>query len=330
MKLSIRYPAREPILDLDGLELEEGRKTVVFGPNGAGKTTLLRLLAGTLEDGPGWSAAYLPQAPYMFRGGTGWNLGLGLDTEQAVLAARLAGRLGMGDRMSEPARRLSGGERQRIALARTLARPERWVLLDEPLAPVDAEDRPGVAALVTEAIGDRGAVIVTHDLETAAALGTHMAVLVGGGLRQQGRLGEVLSRPVDARVASVVGVSNLWEGVGMAETMKGGFGGARIGDIHVWGVGSVEIGGLCRVLFRAESVALLRPGGKTGSVRNRWPGTITEIRRGGRWVELMVEVGGADVTAVITPGAMEELELEVGSEVLAAVKASAVRLLAGG
>ena len=328
MKLSLRYPAVDPVLDLEGLELAESRRTVVFGPNGSGKTTLLRLLAGTIQGGPGWDAAYLPQTPHLFRGRIGWNLGLGLGAEQTVFAARLAERLGMGDRLWEPANRLSGGERQRIALARVLACPRRWVLLDEPLAPIDAEDRAAVARVIAEMIGDRGAVIITHDLETAAALGTHMAVLVGGRLRQQGLLGEVLSRPVDRRVASVVGVSNLWEGVGLIRS--GGFASVQVGSVQIWGVGAVTKGLSSRVLFRGESVAVLGTGGSVGSVRNRWEGRIAEIRRGGRWVELRVEVGGATATAVITPGAMDEMELQVGSEVVAAVKASAVRLLSAG
>ena len=324
----MQYPAENPVLELEGLELPEGRRTVVFGPNGAGKTTLLRLLAGTLAGGPGWEVAYLPQTPHLFRGRIGWNLGLGLDTERAVLAAHLAARLGMGDRLSEPAARLSGGERQRIALARALAGPQPWVLLDEPLAPIDAEDRGEVAGVIAEGVGDRGAVIVTHDLETAAVLGSRIAVLVGGRLRQQGPLGEVLSRPVDRRVASVVGVSNLWEGTGL--TRAGVFAGARVGSVRIWGVGRVERGLPCRALFRAESVAVLGTGGSAGSLRNRWTGSIAEIRRGGRWVELGVDVGGAEVTAVITPGAMDEMGLAVGSEVVAAVKASAVRLLPAG
>ena len=328
MRVSLRYPSESPILDVEGLEFPEGRRIVVFGPNGAGKTTLLRLLAGTLPGGPEWECAYLPQTPHLFRGRTGWNLGLGLNAEQSARAAQLAARLGMEDRLSGPAGLLSGGERQRIALARVLARSERWVLLDEPLAPIDTEDRAAVARVIAEGVGARGAVIVTHDLETAAALGAHMAVLVEGRLRQQGPLGEVLSRPGDSRVASIVGVSNLWEGVGV--TVRGGFASATVGSVQVWGVGEVGIGVPCRALFRGESVAVLSPGEAAGSARNRWAGEIVEIRQGGRWVELAVDVGGAEVTAVITPGAMDEMELEVGSQVVAAVKASAVRLLAGG
>lgn len=328
MRVTLRYPSRDPVLDVERLELVEGRRTVVFGPNGAGKTTLLRLLAGTLPGGPEWDCAYLPQTPHLFRGGAGWNLGLGLDARQSARATELAARLGMGDRLSEPASLLSGGERQRIAVSRVLARPEPWVLLDEPLAPIDAEDRTAVARLITEGVGERGAVIVTHDLETAAALGTHMAVLVEGRLRQQGPLGEVLSHPSDSRVAGIVGVSNLWEGVGVART--GGFAAARVGSVQVWGVGSIEVGTPCRVLFRGESVAMLGAGEGSGSVRNRWAGRVAEVREGGRWVELEVDVGGVEVTAVITPGAMDEMGLEIGSTVVTGVKASAVRLLPGG
>ena len=328
MRVSLRYPSRDPVLDVEGLELIEGRRTVVFGPNGAGKTTLLRLLAGTLPGGPGWECAYLPQTPHLFRGGTGWNLGLGLDAPQSARAEELAARLGLGDRLSEPAALLSGGERQRIALSRVLARQEPWVLLDEPLAPIDAEDRAAVAKLIAEGVGERGAVIVTHDLETAAALGTHIAVLVEGRLRQQGPLGEVLAHPTDSRVAGVVGVSNLWEGIGVAR--RGSFSVARVGSVQVWGGGNIEIGTRCRVLFRGESVAILGSEEGSGSVRNRWGGRVAEVRQGGRWVELEVDVGGVELTAVITPGAMDEMGLEIGSKVVTGVKASAVRLLPGG
>lgn len=328
MRVSLRYPHRDPVLRLEGLELVEGRRTVVFGPNGAGKTTLLRLLAGTLPGGPGWDAAYLPQTTHLFRGTIGWNLGLGLDTERAVLAARLAARLGMGERMSEPVSRLSGGERQRVALARTLADPRPWVLLDEPLTHIDAEDRSEVAGVIAAGVGDRGAVIVTHDLETAAASGSHMAVLLEGRLRQQGALGKVVSAPDDPQVASVVGVSNLWEGVGLFRS--GAFACLEVGGLRVWGVGAIGKGVAGRALFRGEAVAVLRTDGSAGSVRNRWAGTIAEIRRGGRWVELRVDVGAAVVTAVITPGAMDEMGLSVGARVMAAVKASSVRLLAAG
>jgi molybdopterin-binding protein len=113
-------------------------------------------------------------------------------------------------------------------------------------------------------------------------------------------------------------------------TMEGQYAGVRVGDIRIWGTGSVEPGQPCRALFRGESVAVLDRRAGTGSLRNRWVGTISEVLGGGRWVELRVDVGGVLVTAVITPGAMDEMELEVGSEVVAAVKASAVRLLTAG
>jgi len=75
---------------------------------------------------------------------------------------------------------------------------------------------------------------------------------------------------------------------------------------------------------------MLGAGEGSGSVRNRWAGRVAEVRQGGRWVELEVDVGGVEVTAVITPGAMDEMGLEIGSTVVTGVKASAVRLLPGG
>ena len=98
-----------------------------------------------------------------------------------------------------PARGLSGGERQRLALARTLARPESVVLLDEPLSAIDARDRPMVAASILSALDGRTAMIVTHDRNEAAMLGDQMAVLVAGRVHQVGPVGDVLRLPADGR-----------------------------------------------------------------------------------------------------------------------------------
>ncbi len=319
----LRFPGDGAILDLAGLEVEVGERLVVFGPNGAGKTTLLRLLAGTLPGGPAPPVAYLPQSPYLFRGSAGWNLGLGLDAEQAARARSLADRFGVGELVLEPARLLSGGERQRVALARVLARPEQWVLLDEPLAPIDSRDRPAIAAQIVEALGGRGAVIVTHDRDDAAALGTSMAVLVEGRLLQRGPVAEVFSLPVSTDVASVVGIGNVWEGdVVVVEDPRVA---VDVAGLVVWGVGEARLKARARALFGAEAVTLYAGlGAVSGSARNRWTGRVAELRPAGRLVEVIVDVG-SPVAALITPGALEALALETGRDVTVTVKATAVR-----
>ncbi len=320
----LRFPSDGSVLDVQGLTLRDGEKLVVFGPNGAGKSTMVRLLAGTLPGGRRLDATYLPQSPYLFRGSAGFNMGLGLSAEEASRARQIADRLGVGDLLEHEASSLSGGETQRIALARALARARPWVLLDEPLSAQDEQDRMNVAAVIFEAIGDRGAVIITHDREEAAALGDCMAVIVGGRLLQEGTVSEVFSLPADQAVATAVGIGNVIDGI--VEEVDGPLVSVRAGDMLVWGVGDGLPGHAARAVFGAESVTLFRGReGEAGSARNRWIGTVTGLRTLGRLVEVIIDAGST-VVALVTPGSQEVLQLGPGANVTLTVKAAAVRV----
>lgn len=322
--IPLRHPDDGSIVDAV-LSVEVGRRLVLYGPNGAGKTTMIRLLAGTLPGGPDLEAAYLPQHPYLFDGLVGWNLGLGLDAEAAALASQYAHRMGLGERLSDPVAVLSGGERARVALARTLARSERVLLLDEPLAAIDAPDRLPIARLVVEAIGSRAAVLVTHDLTETVALGTHIAVVDDGAVIQTGRVSEVLSRPADDVVARATGVSNVLDGV--VHDVSGGVVTVRSGRLAVVGHGEVPLGARARVLFGAEAVTLYD--GVTdavGTARNHWASTVTGLRPSGRLIEVHVD-SGSPVVGLITPGSAEGLDLRPGARVTVSVKAAAVTVV---
>jgi molybdopterin-binding protein len=322
----LRYPEDGSIISVSRLSVEAGERLVVFGPNGAGKTTLMRVLAGVLPGGPALAAAYQPQHPHVFRGTAGWNLGLGLDPEQAARARTLADRFGLNpQRYRGPARALSGGERQRLCLARTLARPEPWVLLDEPLAALDVADRMAVAAALVGSLHGKGAIIVTHDREEAAVLGERVAVMVGGKFLQEGPVAKVFSLPTDERVARAVGIANVLDG-----TTTGGEGPLcvlSVGPLQVWGLGDLAPGVPARVLFGAEAVTLF-PGHEAtaGSARNRWSGKIVDVRETGRLIEVIVDTG-SPIAALITPGSREALQLTPGQSVTLTVKATAVRVI---
>ncbi len=317
-------------LAVESLEVGPGERVVLYGPNGAGKSTLLRMLAGTLPAPPAsrWevpAAAYLPQRPYLFRGRADWNLRLGLDAAGASRATALAERFGVGGLAGRPARGLSGGERQRLALARVLARPEPLVLLDEPLAPLDARDRMAVARTVADALGDRAAVVVTHDHDEAAILGDRVAVMVDGSVRQVGPPDEVFALPADDEVAAVVGVGNVVTGV--VASAEGGVAALRAGTLEIWGIGDAAPGAAGVALFGAEAVTVYAGAhDDPGSARNAWPGRVAELRPAGRLVEVLVDAG-ARVAALVTPGSLEALGLEPGAAVTVAVKATAVRIV---
>ncbi len=323
-RFDLRFPEDGSVLSIENLRLESSERLVVFGPNGAGKSTMLRLLAGTLAGGPRIEASYLPQKPYFFRGSAGYNMGLGLSAEQASRARSIADRLAVGELLGYEASSLSGGEAQRVAIARALARPETLVLLDEPLSAQDEQDRMRVAAVVIEEIGDRGAVIVTHDREAAAVLADRMAVLINGRLVQEGEVGEVFSLPATDEVAAAVGIGNVIDGV------VGGVDGSLValetGGLTIWGLGGPGPGSRARAVFGAEAVTLFRGrDGLAGSARNRWVGTVTEVRDLGRLVEVIIDAG-VRIAALVTPGSQEVLQLRPGAGVTATVKAAAVRV----
>ncbi len=305
-------------------ELLDKDHLVVFGPNGAGKTTLLRLLAGTLRGGSAIAAGYLPQRPAALRGSVRRNLELGLaDSDDKQRAHALATELGLAGLLDASARSLSGGERQRMALARTLARSEATMLLDEPLAAIGLADRGAVAATIGKALEGKSALIVTHDRQTAAALGDRVAVLIDGTIRQVGPPSKVFALPDDEVVAGALGIANVMTGEVMDS--EGGLVSLRVGPLEVWGGGDPQASG--RALFGAETVTLYagdRP--DSGSARNSWSGTVTQIVPVGQLVEVLVDCGPT-VVALVTPGALDGLGVAVGDLASVAVKATAIRIL---
>src|SRR5262249_6407443 len=115
---------------------------------------------------------------------------------------------------------LSGGEKQRVALARALARDPQVLLLDEPLAALDAHTKTTVRAELHDLLAglDIPVLLVTHDFEDAAALADRVSVMVEGGLRQTGTPSGLVADPADAFVASFTGANLLH---GFAESADG-------------------------------------------------------------------------------------------------------------
>ena len=227
----------EPVLRSVDLDVADGSTLALLGPSGSGKSTLLRIVAG-LESADAGTVALdghdIGAVP-AHRRGVGFvfqdqalfphldvaaNVGFGLRMAGAGAATRrvavaealdVVGLPGFGDR--DPAT-LSGGEAQRVALARALAPRPRLVLLDEPLAGLDQLLRERLLLELRAIFDDLAVTVVavTHDPTEAAALGRRLAVLVDGRIAQDGEPGDVLSRPVSAAVAGLVGHRNVAPG----------------------------------------------------------------------------------------------------------------------
>ena len=212
---------------------------VLVGPNGAGKTTLLLMLLGALRPSRGRveldgealfdsargidvateerGLGYVPQDyglfPHMTVLG---NVAFGLECRRRMSAAERRQRafalleaLEVAPLAARYPRSLSGGEGQRVALARALASEPRALLLDEPLAALDASVRRQLRAFLPSRLAslDLPAIVVTHDPADAAAFGEDVAVIEAGRLVQRGTLETLRARPASAFVAELAGAA---------------------------------------------------------------------------------------------------------------------------
>ena len=222
------------------VELEGDTSPVaLIGPNGSGKTTLLRTIAGahtpvsgiirlgerTLYDSAGGidlppeerRIGYVPQGYGLFphlrvidNVAFGWRSGAGRGRDLGRAAAvTLLERLGCPHLAHRWPGSLSGGEQQRVALARALMIDPRILLLDEPLAAMDATARRSLRSYLAAHLSERSApaLVVTQDARDVTALGAFVFALEGGRIVQRGYAPELAANPASEFVAEFFGTA---------------------------------------------------------------------------------------------------------------------------
>ncbi len=328
------------------LTIEAGTTTAVVGPNGAGKTTLLSALAGlrrlstgridldgTLLDDPDTGTYVAPErrpVGVVFQDNLLFphldardNVAFGLRARgHRRSAARRVGaewldRVGLAGRERARPAELSGGQAQRVALARALAPEPTLLLLDEPLAALDATTRNDVRRDLRRHLStfEGARLLITHDPVDAAVLADRIVVLDNGRVTQSGTPAEITARPRTRWVAELTG-TNLFAGTAGTDgvvTLDGG-GVLVVADHHQPGPVFVV------VHPRAVSLHRRRP---EGSARNVWRGRIDTVEPVGDRLRVRVD-GSPPVVAEVTPGAAHDVGLTESTEVWVAVKATEV------
>ncbi len=191
-------------------------------------------------------------------------------------------RVGLGEYADQRPAALSGGQAQRAALARALATSPRLLLLDEPLAALDAGTRATVRRDLRHYLEtfDGMRLLVTHDPVDAYALADRVAILDAGRIVQVGTLADVTAHPRSRYVADLVGV-NLVAG-NVADGVLTTNSGATV-------VIADALPGPSFATIRPHSIALVRGVVSGSSARNSWTGTITDIDRLGDRVRVGID-----------------------------------------
>jgi molybdate transport system ATP-binding protein len=351
--LRVEARTRLGALHLDvALEVEAGECLALAGPSGAGKTSVLRVVAGLLAplqgrveaNGETWldtaravdlapeqrRCGYLFQEYALFPHLSAWqNVAYPLRRvprhERRERALALLDRFGVAQLAEARPRTLSGGERQRVALARALARRPGVLLLDEPLAALDARTRASAArelGLVLREV-EVPALLVTHDFGEAAQLGDRVGVIDAGRLVQEGTPSELAAAPRSSFVADFTGA------VVMTGTARGG----PDGLTHV----QLDGGGAVASTDRAEGrvavsvypweIAIESAGAERhGSAQNRLAAEVLSVTAVGNRVRLGL-AAPQPLAAEVTGASAEQLGLRAGARVTASWKAAATRLV---
>ena len=338
------------------IEVPAGQVLAVLGPNGAGKTTLLRALAGLLALDRGtisvgdqvWddaaSGGFVPAAdravglvfqdyrlfPHLSvldnvafaaraRGST-------RRAARAAAAVRLD-RLGLAPLAGQKPAKLSGGQAQRVALARALAGDPRLLLLDEPLAALDARTRLEVRGELRHHLAEFAGptVLVTHDPLEAMVLADQILVIEGGSVVQQGPPAEVARRPATEYVARLVGL-NLYPGsLVQAEGRRIGLdgGGHLIAAGHDPDQVPSLTGARMLVAVSPTAISIHAREPDPGSARNLWSGRVVGMELLTDRVRVAVE-GRPDALVDVTAAAVAALSLQTGQQVWLTAKATEV------
>jgi molybdate transport system ATP-binding protein len=331
----------------------------LFGRSGCGKTTLVNVIAGLLAADKGYVAldhrvlldtdsginvapekrriGYVFQDARLFphlRVKANLRYALQRSAKRAAMASfvsmdRVVELLDLRLLLERRTHELSGGERQRVAIGRALLSQPSLLLLDEPLASLDASRREEVLPYL-ETLRDQLAipmVYVSHNFDEVLRLATHLVLMDAGKAIAQGDLSEMSLHP---RVRAIIGtdaVGAIVDGTVLGKDASSGLTRVQVGqgELKVQ-FGAAAAGTRLRVQLLARDLIVATEPPRQLSVRNSLPGVITSVANDVDDSDLIaIDIGGVLIMARVTKAATFELGLAAGKPVWALVKTASLR-----
>ncbi len=329
------------------LFVDKGDYFVLLGNSGSGKSLLLELISGLIQADAGeifLASEEISKLPIQKR-----QLGIVFQdfalfphktVEENILFAlngtkiskkekknildEMIATMGIGNLLGRYPGTLSGGEAQRVALARTLVKKPKVLLLDEPLSSLDVQLRSDLRALLKK-INQNGQTIVhvTHDYEEAVALAKRVAVIDKGKIIQSGSLQMVFQNPKSKFVADFVGIRNFFRSELCYDNGKIY---AKINGSHKIHLLSKVDEGEGFVLIRDEDI-LIYDNKPVSSAMNNFYGVIKDAVPARLGVEIAIATDFSVFWVLVTRDTFLRMDLFPGKNVWISFKASAVRFI---
>ncbi|MFZ5567366.1 MAG: molybdenum ABC transporter ATP-binding protein [Pseudomonadota bacterium] len=353
-QVRLTLPRADFDLQVD-LQLPARGITVLFGASGSGKTSVLRCVAGleraraarVVVAGEVWqddaTGVFLPThrraLGYVFQEASLFDhLDVRANLHYGLRRARAPGAeltlhtavqlLGIGDLLQRRTHQLSGGERQRVAIARALATSPRLLLLDEPMAALDAPRRQDILPWL-ERMRDELRIpmlYVTHSADELSRLADHLVVLERGRVRAEGAVQEVLAA-IDSPVVVGEDMGALLAGVVAERDARWQLVCVRFDGGGLWLRDSgVPLGQSVRLRVLARDVSLTTVEPQQTSIQNHFPCEIESVAPDAHPSQVLVRVrcGASLLLARITRRAYADLGLQPGTAAWVQVKSVAL------
>ena len=353
MSIEARVRLRHPGFELDvDLRLPARGTTALFGPSGSGKTSLLRVIAGLelpaegyvrvgediWQDGARARPAHRRAVGVVFqdarllphlsvRGNLDYAWRHAAEGGQAVDYDDVVGVLGLDALLRRRPQELSGGECQRVAIARALLRRPRLLLLDEPLASLDAGSKDAIVPYLDRLHDqlDIPMLYVSHSTDEVARLADQLVLLRAGRVEAVGRVAELLTQ-LDLPFARGTDAEAVVEGRVVAHVPADGVteiatGGGRL----LVPLRDLPVGRPVRLRIAARDVSLSLTASTDSSILNLLPARVSALADQGQGQFLVrLDWSGLPLLARITARSARRLDLGVGRRVYAQVKSLAV------